>query len=569
VNVFDSRLLHRSAATRRYLAIAVLIATTSAGLLVVSAFATSALIVRPFQDGSGLAGVRGPLLVLALTVASRALLAWAAELASHRTAATVKSHLRRDVLASAVRLGPSWLARRQAGELAALATRGADDLDPYFGQFLPAVVTAAVVPLLMTAVMLSQDITAGLIVAATLPLIPLFTALIGHGTTRATQRQWRTLAALAGHFLDVVEGLTTLVLFGRAHAQTAKIRRSAEEQRKATVSALRFTFLSSAALDFIATISVALVAVSVGLRLVSGSLHLGTGLCVLILAPEAYRPLRDVASQFHSSAGGVAAAEAMFAVIDAQPEAPRPETAKPNAARADLRTSRRVDVSGATLRIEQLTVRYDRATPALASFDAVVRPGEYVGITGPSGCGKTTLLWVLLGFVAPTGGRVVLDGPDGEVDFASLDADHWRSQLSWVPQKPWLAQDSIGANVLLARPSASPEEVMRALECANAAAFIADLPDGVGTILGAEGFGLSAGERQRIAVARAFLRDSPLVLLDEPTAHLDAESEVAVAQAITELARERTVIAVAHRPAMLVGCDRIVDLETASRRVPV
>ena len=349
---------------------------------------------------------------------------------------------------------------------------------------------------------------------------------------------------LGGHFLDVVCGLPTLLLFGRADAQTASIRRRAEDHRRATMRTLRLAFLSSAALEFVATISVAIVAVSVGLRLVNGSLDLRTGLVVLILAPEAYWPIRQAGAQFHASAEGLAAAESIFAVLETP--APRPAGGL------------RVDLARTTVRVEGVSVRYDGDRPPVECADLTVHPGEFVGVAGPTGCGKTTLLWLLLGFVGPATGRVVLDGPHGRIDLADADLDHWRSQLAWVPQDPWLAAASITDNVLLARPDAEPAAVARALRLAHATEFVDGLPDGAATILGENGTGLSAGQRQRIALARAFLRDAPLVLLDEATAHLDPISEAAVADAISRLARDRTVIAVAHRPALLDGSDRIV-----------
>jgi thiol reductant ABC exporter CydD subunit len=548
MKALDPRLLRHAGGTRRYVAVSVITAVGSGATFVVAAFAISELVVRPFQHGAGRAELRGPLTVLAAAVVCRALLAWAGQVAAHRAAADVKSRLRHGVLESTVRLGPSWLARRNAGELATLTTSGIDAMDGYFAQYLPALGTAAVLPLGVTVVVLSQDPVSGLIILVTLPLIPFFAILIGQGTEDATRRQWRTLAVLGGHFLDVVAGLPTLLLFGRARAQVDRMRETAEDNRRATMRTLRQAFLSSAVLEFIATISVALVAVSIGLRLVSGRLDLATGLVVLMLAPEAYWPLRQVGAQFHASAEGLAAAETMIAVI----EEPGPRDGSPSV--------RTIDLARTTLRVEGLTVRYDRDRPALAGVDLVVRPGEYVTIAGPSGCGKTTLLWTLLGFVAPTAGRVLLDGPHGPVDLADVDPDLWRAQIAWVPQEPWLAPASVADNVRLARPDASPAAVSRALRMAHAAQFVDALPAGSATVLGENGAELSAGQRQRIALARAFLRDAPLVLLDEPTAHLDPVSETAVARAVRHLARNRTVIAVAHRPALLAAGDRVVHL---------
>src|SRR6478609_2589146 len=538
MKALDSRLLRRATAVQRYLVVSSLIAVTSGLLVIVSAFAISELVVLAFQDRAGLGEMRGALIVLGLAVLGRAGLAWGGQVAAHRASADVKSQLRREFLTHTIRLGPSWLARQQVGDLATLATHGTDAIDDYFAQYLPALITAFFLPATVVVVVLSQDVLAGVIILGTLSLIPLFGALIGRGTAQATRRQWRTLAVLGGHFLDVVQGLPTLLLFGRAKGQIEAIRRRADEHRRATMRTLRLTFLSSSALEFIATISVAVVA---------GTIDLRTGLVVLILAPEAYAPLRQVAAQFHASAAGVAAAESIFAVIESSAPVEPPRSGATHA----------VDVARTTLRIEELRVQYDRARPALECADLVVHPGEYVGVAGPSGCGKTTLLWVLLRFVAPTTGRVILDGPEGPLDLVDVDPDAWRSQLAWVPQEPWLAPASIAENVLLARPDATPAAVTRALYQANATDFVNDLPEGLATIVGENGFGLSAGQRQRIALARAFLRDAPLVLLDEPTAHLDATTEASVADAVRRLARSRTVIAVAHRPALLADCDQI------------
>jgi thiol reductant ABC exporter CydD subunit len=554
MKALDPRLLRHAVGTRRYVVVSVVIAIASGAAFVVAAFAISELVVRPFQQGAGLSELRGPLTVLAVAVVCRAVLAWAGQVAAHRAAAEVKSQLRRSLLDSAVRLGPSWLGRRNSGELATLTTSGIDALDGYFAQYLPALGTAAVLPLAVTAVVLSQDLVSGLIILVTLPLIPFFAILIGQGTAEATRSQWRTLAVLGGHFLDVVAGLPTLLLFGRAGVQVDRVRDRAEQSRRATMRTLRMAFLSSAALEFIATISVALVAVAIGLRLVGGTLDLRTGLVVLILAPEAYWPLRQVGAQFHASAEGLAAAESMIDVIEERGARQRPPTvAVP-------------DLAGTTLRVAGVVVQYDRDRPALAGVDLVVRPGEYVTIAGPSGCGKTTLLWVLLGFIAPSEGRVLLDGPRGQVDLADVDPDLWRAHIAWVPQEPWFAPASVIDNVRLARPDASSAAVDHALRMAHATEFVENLPAGSATVLGENAAELSAGQRQRLALARAFLRDAPLVLLDEPTAHLDATSEAAVTRAVRHLARNRTVLAVAHRPALLAAGDRVVHLTPCPER---
>lgn len=551
----DPRLLAHSRATRRHLVTATVVGAGAALLLVVQAFALTELVVRPVQGGAAGADLRGPLALLALTVAGRAALAWAAEVTAHRAAARVTSELRRALLTHALRLGPAWLARQQVGSLATLATRGVDALDGYFGRYLPALVNAVLVPPAVVVVLLTRDLWAAVTVLLTLPLLPVFAVLIGLATARQGRRQWRRLAGLAGHFLDVVEGLPTLLVFRRAQAQVATIRRITDEHRRATLATLRLAFLSSAVLELVATVSTALVAVSVGLRLVTGGLDLRTALVVLVLTPEAYWPLRLVGSHFHASAEGLAAADAVFAVL----ATPAPGLAGPGA-----RTPA-PDLRRTAIRLAGVAVTYDRAQPALDRLDLTLRPGEYLGVTGPSGAGKSTLLSVLLGSLPPSTGRVLLVpdadqvGPAG-VDLADVDLDTWRAQVAWVPQNPWLAAASVADNVRLARPGADDAAVERALRLADADAFVAALPQGRDTLLGEGGAGLSAGQRQRLALARAFLREAPLVLLDEPTAHLDAESEAAIAAAVRRLAAGRTVVAVAHRPALLADADRVVVL---------
>jgi len=387
---------------------------------------------------------------------------------------------------------------------------------------------------------LSGDWLSALTIALTLPLIPVFAILVGLSTKAKMERRWRTLALLAGHFLDVVTGLMTLKVFGRARAQIETIRAVTDRYRRATMSTLRVAFLSALVLELLATISVALVAVSIGLRLVNGEIGLRTALLVLILAPEAYLPLRQVGAQYHASVEGLTAAERIFEVV----ETPLPASG----VRTDV-----PDLARATIRLDGVTVRYgDR--PAVEDVSLTVHPGEVVALTGPSGAGKSTLLAVLLGFVRPSAGRVLVDW----TDLAAFDPDAWRARIAWVPQRPYLFADTVAGNIRLGRPDATDAEVREAARAAGALEFVEALPLGFATPLGEDGAGLSAGQRQRVALARAFLRDAPLLLLDEPTSNLDAESEAAVVEAVRRLAAGRTVILVAHRPALAALADRTV-----------
>ncbi|MEV5710971.1 thiol reductant ABC exporter subunit CydD [Actinoallomurus sp. NPDC052274] len=539
---FDPRLLRYARTTRAYLALSVILGTATAGLVIAQAALLAGLIADAFLGGASLAAARTPLLLLLAVVAGRALVAWLQEVAAHRTSAAVKSRLRGLLLERAVALGPRWLAGERSGELATLATRGIDALDAYFSRYLPQLVLAVLVPAAVGARILFGDWSSALIIALTLPLIPIFAILVGLAAQRRMDRQWRTLSLLSGHFLDVVAGLPTLKVFGRAKAQARAIREVTGRYRTETMASLRVAFLSALVLEMLSTISVALVAVSIGLRLVDGEVGLRTALLVLILAPEAYLPLRQVGAQYHASVEGLTAAQRIFEVI----ETPLPR----HGTRTDV-----PDPASTPLRLEEVTVAYEgRDEPALDGLSLVVRPGETVALTGPSGSGKSTLLAVLLGFVRPDAGRVLLGG----TDLADLDPDAWRSRIAWVPQRPYLFAGTVADNIRLGRPDASDDEVRRAARDAFAEEFVDALPEGFATRLGERGTGLSAGQRQRIALARAFLRDAPLLLLDEPTSGLDAESEAAVIGAVRRLAAGRTVVLVAHRPALADLADRVV-----------
>jgi thiol reductant ABC exporter CydD subunit len=541
----DPRLLRYARTTRGYLLLSVLLGSATAGLVIAQATLLADMVSRAFLGGATLRALRTPMLVLLGVVAARALVAWLQEVAAHRSSAAVKSQLRGRLLDHATRLGPRWLAGERSGELATLATRGVDALDGYFSRYLPQLVLAVVVPAAVGFRILLDDWLSALTIALTLPLIPIFAILVGITTRWKMDRQWRTLSKLAGHFLDVVAGLPTLKVFGRAKAQARAIREVTDSYRTATMSTLRVAFLSALVLELLSTISVALVAVSIGLRLLHGTVDLRTALLILILAPEAYLPLRQVGAQYHASVEGLTAAERVFEVVETPTPAPGTRTDVPDLARA-------------TLRLDSVTVTYDgRDTPALESFSLTVHPGETVALVGPSGSGKSTVLALLLGFVRPTTGRVLADW----VDVAEFDPDVWRSRIAWVPQRPYLFAGTVADNIRLGRPDATDDEVRRAAEAANALEFVEALPRGFATRLGERGAGLSAGQRQRIALARAFLRDAPLLLLDEPTSNLDQDSEAAVIEAVARLAAGRTVLLVAHRPALVALADRVVRLE--------
>ncbi|MGW4746357.1 thiol reductant ABC exporter subunit CydD, partial [Streptomyces sp. NPDC004290] len=546
VKPIDPRLLRYARATRLFLAAVVVLGLVGAALVIAQAMLIAEIVVGAFQKSQAVADLTTPLLLLAGVAVARGLVAWLTELAAHRASAAVKSELRGRLLGRAAALGPGWLSGQKAGSLIALATRGVDALDDYFARYLPQLGLAVVVPVAVLARIVTEDWVSAAIIVVTLPLIPVFMILIGWYTQARMDRQWKLLSRLSGHFLDVVAGLPTLKIFGRAKAQAESIRAITSEYRQATMRTLRIAFISSFALELLATLSVALVAVTIGMRLVHGELDLYTGLVILILAPEAYLPLRQVGAQYHAAAEGLAAAEEIFEVLE-EPVRDGGTGAVPESVRLEL---------------DGVTVRHaGRAEPSLDAASLTVEPGETVALVGPSGVGKSTLLDVVLGFAVPDeGGSVRVGG----ADLATLDLEEWRSRIAWVPQRPYLFAGTVAENVRLARPDAPDEAVRSALRDAGADGFVAALPQGLDTPLGEDGAGLSAGQRQRLALARAFLADRPLLLLDEPTAALDGETEAGIVEAVRRLAAGRTVLLVVHRPALLAVADRVVALGGAT-----
>lgn len=542
----DPRLLRYARSTRGFIALTVLLGAVTAGLVIVQARLLSDVIV---SAGGGVAA-------LAAVFAARAAVLWLGQVAAVRASARAKRDLRQAAMRQVLALGPLGPATSDPGGTAALLTRGVDALDSYFSRYLPQLVLAVIVPVAVLSTILGQDLVAALIVAVTVPLIPVFMVLIGLYTRSRVDRQWRALGVLSGHFLDLVAGLPTLKAFGRAKAQAAAIRTVGERYRSTTMGVLKISFLSALVLELLATLSVALVAVSVGLRLAQGQVTYSAALFVLILVPEAYLPLRLVGQHFHAAAEGLGAAERVFDIL----QAPLPGGGSTLLAPGPV-----------TLSVEALTVRYpghDR--PALADVTFRATPGTVTAVVGGSGGGKSTLLAALLGFVPVESGHVVLrGGTDGAaVDLADVDLAQWRSRVAWTPQRAHLVSADLAASatvrqaVALRRPTAGDGEIWEALAQVGLADVVRGRDLGLDTALTADGAGLSVGQLQRLALARALLGAADVVLLDEPTAALDPRTEDVVVDAIGRLAsRGSTVIVVAHRPALLDIADQVLRVE--------
>lgn len=542
----DPRLLHYARSTRLFLVLSVVLGVAIAILVITQAWLLARIIVGVSEAKLDVASVTPLVALLAGVFAVRALLASTMEATALRTSARAKQDLRQATLRSALAAGPAGPASVNPAELTTIITRGIDALDSYYARYLPQLVLAVVIPLTVLGVVLGQDPLAAVILAATIPLVPIFMILIGMFTKAKVNRQWQTLAVLSGHFLDLIQGLPTLKLFGRAQAQARMIHAVSSRYRTSTMGVLRITFLSSLALELLAALSVALVAVSVGLRLAQGDLTFAVALFVLLLAPEVYLPLRQVGQHFHAAAEGLGAAERVFEILD------------------EDRTGSGVQVLTETvteIHCDQVILRRRGHVTAPVTFTA--RAGTITAITGPSGCGKSTLIAALLGAVAPDSGQLTANG----VSLGHLNQQDWRKHLGWVGQRPQLMSTDLDASctvaeaVRLGRPTADEPEVWAALEFAGVAEEVAGLPAGLGTLVTIEHTGLSVGQLQRVALARALIRQPDVLLLDEPSAGLDSVSEAAVLRALRKQAeRGAVVVIVSHRPALLAGADHVVQM---------
>ncbi|HEX7389702.1 MAG TPA: thiol reductant ABC exporter subunit CydD [Acidiphilium sp.] len=515
-----------------------------AGVAVIAQAALLARIVSAmiFHHAPPSALTRDFIALIALFVL-RAGLTWASEIAAHHASASVKADLRRTLLDHVFRLGPVRAAGERSADLAATLLDGVEALEPYLARYLPQMALVSMVPAAILIAVFPVDWISGLVLLVTGPIIPVFMVFVGYRAEAINQRQWRQLLVMSAHFLDAVQGIATLKLFGRARDEIALIGRIADSYRRTTMAGLRVAFLTSAVLEFFASLSIALVAVLFGARLLHGTIDFLPAFFVLLLVPEFFLPLRGLATHYHARMSALAAARRIFDVLDIEPDVRSGATLPPEGAVA-------IECRG-------VSVEYTPGTPALADIDCVFPAGQTTAIVGRSGAGKSSLIAAILGFVGPVSGGILIGG----VPLATLDREAWWRCLAYVPQSPRLFAGSIADNLRLAKPGADEAALRSALSRARLLEKIASLPGGLETRIGDGGEGLSGGEIQRLALARAFLKDAPVLLLDEATAHLDLETEAEIADAIADLARGRTAILIAHRLATVRRADRILVLD--------
>ncbi|VBB05015.1 abc transporter [Lucifera butyrica] len=539
--------LVREALSRRPLLLLLAVLSLGSGFLIVlQAHFLARIIDAVFLAGMDLYGVRQWLTLLFIITLARGLFLWLGEFIAQTLAISLEEKIRNRLVAHLLALGPPYLAGEEAGQTVNLLTEGVENLEPYFARYLPQLIAAALVPVLIAGFIFPLDVVSSLILLATAPLIPLFMILIGRLADEKNSRQWQALARLSAHFLDVMQGLTTLKLFGRSKEQITVIARMSAEFRDATLDVLKIAFLSSLVLELFATISTALVAVAVGIRLLYGHLSFYQAFFVLLLAPEFYLPLRQLGSHFHAGMNAKAAGDAIYALLNRLPQITGPAAGGRSVAFSDIE-----------IELQQVSFTYPGGrSPALDGVSFVIEQGKITALVGPSGAGKSTVAGLLLGFIAAGSGKVVVNG----MDLRNLDMASWRRHLAFVPQQPYLFAASVRDNIALGRPGASLEKVAAAARLAGAHEFIRQLPEGYDTLVGEGNRPLSGGETQRLAIARAFLQDAPLLIFDEATTGLDPANEAAVEQAMKRLMAGRTVLVIAHRLSTVFRSDRIIVL---------
>jgi ATP-binding cassette, subfamily C, bacterial CydCD len=527
------------------LALAIFLGVLGAGVTVMQMAFLSKIVNQVFWVHQRLSQLVLLILLLLGSIIVHAGLVWLRGVVAQHGAIRVKSELRERLFAHLLRLGPAYCNRERTGELVTTANEGIERLDAYISRYLPQIFLSVLIPLLICIVIFPFDWMSATLLLVTGPVIPLLMILVGSYAEQHIQRQWLALSRMSAHFLDVIQGLPTLKLFNRSSAEHSRIARTSDLFRAQTLKSLRLAFLSGMILEFMTCIAIGLVAVVLGVRLLDGGISFASAFFVLLLAPEFYRPLRELGIHRHAGMEGKAAAKRLSEIL-ATP-LPLHEGSTPS-----LRPTGQLEIT-----LQHLTYTYPgNDHPALNDVSLVLPACTCTALVGRSGAGKSTFVNILLRFIDAQSGEITVNG----IPLASFPPALWREYVALVPQKPYLFHDSVSANIRLANPQASDQEVEYAAELAGAAQFISRLPQGYATQIGERGMRLSAGQAQRIAIARAFLKNAPLLILDEPTSSLDPESETLIRQALERLLRDRTVLVIAHRQNTIACAQQVAVL---------
>ncbi|HJQ13314.1 MAG TPA: thiol reductant ABC exporter subunit CydD, partial [Anaerolineales bacterium] len=496
-------------------------------------------------EGRTLVDVTSWLRLLLLVIAGRAFLTWINEVSANAVAVRIKTDLRERLFQHMLQLGPAYTRGQRTGELTTAAVEGIEALDAYYSQYLPQLVITALVPISILLVVFPIDLLSGIVLLITAPLIPFFMVMIGKGAEIVTKRQYQTLSRLSAHFLDSLQGLTTLKLFGQSRAHAKNIETVSNQFRDTTLNVLRITFLSALALELLATLSTAVIAVEIGFRLLYARIDFLEAFFILVLAPEFYMPLRMLGTRFHAGMAGTTAAKRIYEILDT-PAPSNPLTV----------SSRQPVERVSSLMLKDVSYTYPGETaPALETINLQIDTGQHIALVGPSGAGKSTLVNLLLGFVQPTSGTILINGEQ------QITNSELRDSIAWVPQKPYLFHDTVAANIRLGKHDATNKEVREAARTAYLHEFIETLPEKYETVIGEGGARLSGGQAQRLALARAFLKNAPILILDEPTSSLDPETESLLEESTHRIMQGRTVITVAHRLNTIFRADKIIVIK--------
>jgi ATP-binding cassette, subfamily C, bacterial CydD len=530
-------------------------------LIVLQAHFITTIINGVFLAKQALPQVMTLFLLLLLMISVRASLFWFNEILANKTATRAKNTLRNRLFKHLLALGPIFVKGERSGELVNTVTDGVETLDAYFSQVLPQICATAIIPATILVVVFANDLLSGIVLLVTLPILPIFMILIGKQAEAATQKRWQQLGQMSAHFLDVLQGATVLRLFGRNQQQKETIRRISDRYGDTTLQVLRIAFLSSLVMEMGATISTAIIAVEIGLRLLYGQMPFSSAFFILLLTPEYYQPLRALGPQFHASMSSAAGAKRIFDILDT-PADNRREGACP----LPSRPSQPID-SQTQPTIEQSLAFHDvhytyhdpegQVHPALQGVSFAIQAGQKVALVGPSGSGKTTVANLLLRFIEPQQGSITADG----VAIETFTAQDWRKLVAWQPQNPYLFNTTVAENIRMGRADATMDEVIAAARNANIHDFIQTLPQGYDTPIGERGARFSGGQAQRLSLARAFLKDAPLLILDEATSTLDIETEAHVLAALNTLIQGRMVLIIAHRLNTIRAADQILVLK--------
>lgn len=544
----DRRLFQLLKEERVPFIVSVVAGSIASVMLIAQAFWLSTIIDGAFMQKKGLGELLPFIGFFTIFSVLRMLFNWASHGEANRGTIAIRKKLFTRLTGTVAALGPVYARSVQSGRLSTTLLKGVEALDAYFGSYIPQIFFALFTPLLIVAAIFPGDWLSGLILLISAPLIPLFMILIGKSASAMTEKQWKTMSRMSGHFLDVLQGLPTLKLFAQSKSQRDTIEKTGETFRQATMRVLKIAFLSSLTLELVGTLGTAIIAVSIGLRLMGGQLTFQHALFVLVLTPDFFLPLRQLGTKFHAGMEGVSASKEIFAILDQAPS-PHPfrEKGSINGATAGKGT---VVLTG-------VSCTYPGAShPALESITASIPTGKTTAIIGPSGAGKSTLVNLLLRFQEPDEGSITIDGHP----IRDIPLESWHEGISWVPQHPTLFNTTLKENILLARPDASRKKLNDALKQTGLSEFIASLPEGLDTVIGEQGARLSGGEAQRVALARAFLKDAPFLVLDEPTSHTDPELEAALRASMAALMKGRTTIIIAHRLETIRSADQIIVL---------